>query len=194
MAALAASVLAIALLAGCTTSGDTLPNKYGQGVTQNYVSGDGTYKEFSPADRKPAVAFSGKTDSGVTVSNAQFTGKPLVLNFWYAGCPPCRKEAPELKKLSATYAGKARFLGVNTYNQAATSLAFSRQFGITYPSIIDTNSASVQYAFSASVPANAVPTTLVLDKQGRVAARVTGFLEDPSILAAMIDRVLAEKS
>jgi hypothetical protein len=82
---------------------------------------------------------------------------------------------------------------VNTRDYADQARIFEQQYGIAYPSILDVDSASVQLAFAGSVAPNAVPTTLVLDRDGRVAARISGVIEAESILAAMIDRVLAEE-
>jgi hypothetical protein len=81
---------------------------------------------------------------------------------------------------------------VNIYDQAPTGLAFADEFGVTYPSIIDTNDGSVRLAFSGQVAPNAVPTTVVLDQQGRVAARISGLLTEPDVLAALIRDVQAE--
>jgi hypothetical protein len=85
------------------------------------------------------------------------------------------------------------FLGVNVRDQAATAVSFNERFGVTYPSIMDQNG-QAQLSFASQVPPNAVPTTLVLDAQGRVAARILGQLQDPSILLTLINDVAAEKS
>jgi len=189
----ASSILAIALLAGC--SSDPLAEQYESGTEQNYISGDGVYKEYAVGDRSDPVEYEGVTDTGEAVSSADYAGSVYVVNFWYAGCPPCRLEAPDLEQLSQDYAEQGvDFLGVNTYDQADTSLAFARKFDVTYPSIIDANDVAVQFAFSGSVAPNAVPTTLVLDREGRVAARWSGLISEPSILESMIDRVLEEES
>jgi thiol-disulfide isomerase/thioredoxin len=187
-AAVAAPILAVVLLAGCTEN----PSIASADNSTGYVSGNGQYTEIKPADRKAPVSFSGLTDAGKKVSSSQFLGTVHVLNFWYAGCGPCILEAPRLEKVYKKYKGTVPFLGVNTYDQAPTALNFEKNKGVTYPSVIDVNTVSVQYAFSASIPANSVPTTLVIDKEGRVAARVTGLLEDPSILSALIDTVVSE--
>jgi peroxiredoxin len=192
-AAVTGALVAVLLLAGCAN--DPLAEQYKDGTESNYISGDGVYKEYAVADRGDPVAFEGVTDEGDDVSSEDYAGEVYVANFWYAGCPPCRVEAPDLQTLSETYADKGvSFLGVNTYDQAETSRAFARKFGVTYPSILDANDVSVQFAFSGSVAPNAVPTTLVIDHEGRVAARWSGLLSDPSILEAMIDRVLDEES
>jgi hypothetical protein len=81
----------------------------------------------------------------------------------------------------------------NVRDQAPTAIAFNNTYGITYPSIIDVNTGSVKLAFSGDVPPNAVPTTLVLDRAGRVAARILGAI-DVSILRTLITDTLTEGS
>jgi thiol-disulfide isomerase/thioredoxin len=182
-----ASVFALALLAGCTQAPDA------SSQTLGYVSGSGVYKEIPPKDRKSAVTFSSKLDTGKAISSSSLLGTVHVVNFWYAGCAPCFQEAPVLEKVYKSYDGKVPFLGVNTYDQAPTALEFERQQKVSYPSVIDVNTTSVQLAFSNSgVPANAVPTTLVIDKHGRVAARVTGEITSASILTSLVNTVVKE--
>jgi thiol-disulfide isomerase/thioredoxin len=187
LAAVVTSLLAIAVLAGCSQSPD-----YNSSGTTGYVSGSGAFDEIKPADRMKPVVFTAKLDTGKTITSADLLGKVHVMNFWYAGCGPCIKEAPLLEKVYKSYDGTIPFVGVNTYDQAGTALAFESHLGITYPSVIDVNTVTVEFAFSKSIPANAVPTTLVIDKHGRVAARVTGELTDPSILKSLIATVVSE--
>jgi thiol-disulfide isomerase/thioredoxin len=182
------AAIAVALLAGCSES----PSFSSDGNNTGYVSGGGAYSEIPPASRKPPVSFSTVLDTGAPVTSSQLLGAVHVINFWYASCGPCRVEAPRLEAVYEHYKGAVAFLGVNTYDQAATARTFEVTHKITYPSAIDTNNAAVQYAYSKYVSPDAVPTTLVIDKRGRVAARVTGEVEDASILTALIDRVIAE--
>ncbi len=187
-AGLAASVVAALVLVGCSSS-DGLAANYASG--DGYVSGDGQYTELKPADRKAPVSFSGPTVDGGTFSSDSLKGKIAVINFWYAGCPPCRLEAPSLAKLS-TQLTDVQFVGVNVFDNAAVAKTFDDENDIAYPSILDVQSGSVQLAFAGGVPPNAVPTTIVLDAQGRVAARISGLVEDPSILQSMIETVQEE--
>lgn len=187
----ALSVAATLILAGCTT--DQLALDYGSGGNKNYVAGDGSVLEVAPDQRTDAVSFEGVTDAGLPVSSADYAGEVLVVNFWASYCAPCRVEAPELEKLSQKWAGKgATFLGVNTYDEPETSLAFARTYGVTYPSVIDTKTAAVQLAFAGTVPPSALPTTIVLDREGRVAARILGQLPAASILDAIVKTLVAE--
>jgi peroxiredoxin len=184
-----ALVVAVAL-SGCTT--DPLAEKYGGGGT-SYATGDGAFSEFAPEDRGDPVVFEGTTDTGMVVSNEDYAGEVLVVNFWYAECAPCRAEAPDLRDLSAKHEGNgASFLGINIYDQAENALAFARKFGITYPSIMDADSGTARLAFVGHAPPSAVPTTLVLDKKGRVAARFLGQIQAASSLDTIIRELIAE--
>jgi thiol-disulfide isomerase/thioredoxin len=116
-----------------------------------------------------------------------------VMNFWYAGCAPCRAEAGDLVALSKEFAAQGvQFVGVNVRDTASTAQAFDRNFGMTYPSIMDNNTGSVVLAFTGIVSPQAVPTTLVIDKQGRVSSRILGRIEKGT-LKALIQTVVAEK-
>jgi len=184
IAAAAALAVGALLLAGCTN--DPLAQQYLEGSNKNYISGDGTVTEVPLSDRGAAVEFTGTDENGDPITSSDYAGRVLVLNFWYAGCAPCRAEAPALEKLNGEYAGQdVSFLGVNVRDQPATAISFAENYGVTYPSVVDTDGA-MQLAFAGTVAPNAVPTTLVIDPQGRVAARILGQLTDPSILDTLI--------
>ncbi len=181
----ASTLLAGLLLAGCTETPDV------DAVGQNYVSGDGTVTEFASENREDPIEFAGTTETGSTVTSEEYRGNILVVNFWYATCPPCRLEAPWLEELNQTYAGEGvQFLGVNIRDGSETAQAFASRFGITYPSLLDADG-SVSLAFSGLASPTAVPTTLVLDREGRLASRIVGLIEK-STLDALIRAALAE--
>lgn len=189
-ATVAFGVAAILVLAGCSSQ-DTLAIDYGSGGNKNYVAGDGSILEIPAANRAKPIVFNGVTETGAEVSSGDYRGGALVVNFWAGYCAPCRAEAPELEKLSKKWADSgAKFLGVNTYDEAAGVLAFARNYGVTYPSVIDVHSGAVQLAFAGTVAPSALPTTIVLDAKGRVAARILGQVESASILDAIIQRVV----
>ena len=181
-------VLAAALmLTGCTT--DSLTTK----VQDNYTSADGAVTTISPQDRANPISFSGTSDTGDAIASKDFLGQVVVVNFWYAGCAPCRTEAPLLEKTyQQLQANKVAFLGVNTSDQPDTSRSFAATHGITYPSIIDVDSGTARLAFAGKMAPMATPTTVVLDKQGRIAARVLGELDSASILKQLVQDLLAE--
>lgn len=187
------AALALAALTGC--SNDALAQQYADGSGKNYIAGSGV-TEVKAADRGKPIGFTAETADGHTVSASQYRGQVLVLNFWYAQCGPCRIEAKDLQKISQQYDGKgATFLGVNTRDSTHDVKSFDKAFGVTYDSVLDAADGAVQLAFSGSMRPNATPTTLVLDKQGRVAARIEGPINDqPSTLTTLISDAVAEGS
>ncbi|MEJ6488174.1 TlpA disulfide reductase family protein [Leucobacter sp. USCH14] len=193
---IALSLAAALLLAGCSGEGADLASQYQEGSDKGYVSGDGTSLSIPVADRTEPVEFSGVDESGATFGSEDTAGDVTVVNFWYAGCAPCRVEAPDLVAAYDEYSGQGvQFVGVNTRDQVAQAQQFSQEFDIEYPSIMDNaGGRAVQRAFAGQVPLNAVPTTLVLDREGRVAHRVLGQLASASQLDTLIDETLAESS
>ena len=192
-ALVATTLLAATLLTAGCASNDTLANQFKNGDSKNYIAGDGTVSEYAAADRDKPVAWQGVTDNGSVLSSANLSGIVTVVNFWYAGCAPCRAEAKDLEALYKKFLpNMVQFVGVNVRDTAGTAKAFDRAFGMTYPSIIDNNTGSVVLAFTGIVSPQAVPTTLVVDRHGRVAARILGRLEKGT-LKSMIEKVVAEK-
>jgi peroxiredoxin len=188
----ATAIMGALLLSGCTAN-DSLAQQYRAGSGQNYIAGDGTVSEFAAGNRGDAVTFDGKLADGSPVSSKDYTGDVLVVNFWYAGGPPCRVEAADLEALYQKYkADGVGFLGVNLYDSASTAASFEKEKGVTYPSVLDRDTGSVLLAFSKTVPPKATPTTLVIDKKGRVAARILGAIPDRSILDTLISDAVAE--
>jgi thiol-disulfide isomerase/thioredoxin len=179
----AAAALAVMPLAGCSES-----VKMG---TPSYTSTDGTVTEYKLGNRAPAVKWFGIDDNQQSLSYANLSGAVVVMNFWYAGCPPCRVETPALVDLSKTFAGKAQFVGVDVRDSLDTARAFKRTFGVSYPTILDASTGDVVLAFTGVVTPSAVPTTIVIDRQGRVAGRILGNA-DKETLKSMISRVVAE--
>jgi thiol-disulfide isomerase/thioredoxin len=207
LAALAAASALV--LTGCTS--DPLADQYREGSGKNYIAGDGTISEYAADQRGEPIAFSGETVEGESFDSADTLGDVTVVNFWYAGCAPCRVEAPILEEVSQGFASDTdaadtdaadtgaadtgvTFVGVNVRDQAGTAASFEKAYGVTYPSILDVESGSAQLAFAGPVPPAAVPTTIVLDREGRVAARILGQLTDASILKSIVDGLLAEQA
>jgi thiol-disulfide isomerase/thioredoxin len=177
-------------LSGCAQE-DALAQQAKAGDNKNYVAGDGSVTEFAAADRKSAVQINGTLFNGTAVAPADFQGKVTVLNFWFAACAPCRVEAPILEELHQEFKDQGvQFFGVNLRDEKATAEAFEKTFNLTYPSF-DDKDGGVLLAVSGLVPPGAVPTTLVLDKEGRVASRVLGEIQKGT-LKALITAAVAE--
>jgi thiol-disulfide isomerase/thioredoxin len=183
-----ASTLALGL--GACAANDPLASQFKAGDNKNYIAGDGSVTEYAVANRGKSVAWSGPTETGGILSSDQLSGVPVVMNFWYAGCAPCRAEAPDLLAISKQFP-KVQFVGVNVRDSAATAAAFNRNFKLDWPSIVDAQFGTVALAFTGIVTPAAVPSTLVLDKQGRVSARVLGRI-DKSILTTLVQTVQDE--
>ncbi|MDT0211179.1 TlpA disulfide reductase family protein [Curtobacterium sp. BRD11] len=191
----ASAVIAALALAGCSSSNDDLSRQYGSGTTQNYISGTGAVTEVATDERSAPVDFTTKDTDGDTVSAEELRGKVVVLNFWYAGCPPCRAEAKYLNQVHDQYADDdVVFVGVNVRDEEGTAAAFERTFGVDYPTVLDARDGTVQLALSGQIAPNAVPATIVLDKQGRVAARVLGAIDGKSILQTLVSDELDGKA
>lgn len=183
--AAALALLVGLLLGGCTSIGRSDTGAQGAG----YEAGDGSFTTWEPRQRGNAVELVGQAYSGETIDLAQWRGGVVLVNFWYAACPPCRAEAPDLRAIALDNPD-IRVLGINPRDDAGTAQAFERAFSIPYPSLWDRDAAGVA-AMQGLVPLQAMPTTLVLDREGRVAARVLGQA-DPDILRGLIADVVAE--
>ncbi|MGM1017257.1 MAG: TlpA family protein disulfide reductase [Actinomycetota bacterium] len=188
-----AAVFAVALTA-CAP--DPVAEQYLDGDNKGYIAADGfTVKEIPSEERGDPVVFGGVTEHGDEFQSSDIAGDVTVVNFWYAACGPCRVEAKDLEAVWQQYQDEdVSFIGVNTYDQPDTARAFATEYGITYPSLIDVESGEAKLAFAGATPIQATPTTLVLDKQGRVAARIIGQLDGTSILATLVGDALAENT
>ena len=170
-------VLAFALTA-CSGGGTSASE-------ESFVSGDGATTFIKVSDRKIAPAITGMTLSGKNYTYQK--DRVAVVNVWASWCSPCRAEAPTLVALANKYKDVA-FIGILTRDNPANAEAFERRFKIPYPTVIDD---SILLGFKGSLPANAIPTTVILDKSGYVAARISGVVTVAS-LSKLIEKVSAE--
>ena len=152
---------------------------------ESFVSGNGSVSYIKSSDRIAAPALSGMTLSGNNYTYS--VGQVAVVNVWASWCAPCRAEAPTLAVLSEKYADVA-FIGILTRDNPVNAEAFARCFALPYPTLIDD---SVLIGFRKSLPANAIPSTVLIDKRGNVAARISGEVTYSS-LSELIEKVNAE--
>lgn len=182
-----------ALLSGCAAQQAGAGERVGDVSEQGYVSGDGTTTILPEAEREPAPALTGTTLTGEPFALADQAGTVVVLNVWASWCAPCRAEAADLQAVSQELADKGvRFVGLNTRDSKAAAQAFVERFDITYDSVVDADG-SLQLLFRETLPPAAIPSTVVIDQQGRVAARAIGEV-DRSRLLGLIEPLLAESS
>jgi len=189
----AAVVVVGVLAAGCAEQVDAGDPVGGSVAEQGYVSGDGTTTIVAESERKPAPDLTGTTLDGQPFALSDHLGEVVVLNVWASWCAPCRAEAEDMQAVAAETEDKGvQFVGLNTRDSQAAADAFVDRFGLTYPSVVDTDG-SRQLLFHETLPPAAIPSTLVIDRQGRVAGRAIGEV-DRSRLLGMIEPVLAEES
>ena len=185
----------VIVLAGCSSDPNSVASQAQAGDGKGYIAGDGRVQQLTVAERTTTVALSGVTVDGGTWSMAQDgQGKVVVINVWGSWCPPCVEETPQLQRVwsSLEAAGKpVAFVGINIKEGPATAAAFIRANGVTYPSISDSASGG-QPVLALQGRAPATPSTVVLDRQGRIAARVLGATT-ASTLTALINDVIAEQ-
>jgi len=193
---LAAAALVATLAVGLSAcAADPTADAFKNGEQIAYGSGDFRVTEIPEADRGAAVDFGGVTENGEDFSSDDIRGDVAVVNFWYAGCGPCRLEAKDLEKTwQKNKADGVHFIGINIYDQPDTAIAFAETYGVTYPSLIDVTSGDAKLAFAKVTPIQAPPTTLVLDRKGRVAVRIIGPIDGTSILSTLIQDTLKEKA
>ena len=156
-----------------------------QVATKSYVAGNGTVTFIESKDRKTAPVLTGMTLDGENLQVPH--GGIVVVNVWASWCAPCRAEAPTLAALAKKYQGVV-FVGVLTRDSEVAARAFEKRFQIPYPTLVDD---SVLLGFRDTLSANAIPSTIVIDKKGMVAARISGQITVAS-LSELIEKIHAE--
>ena len=168
-----------AVASGCGSAANT--------GDKGYVDGTGIITRLAVAQRKKPGEVSGETLDGKQLSLSQYAGKVIVLNVWGSWCPPCRKEAPTLASASRVLAKDGVvFVGVNTKDSSPEQgLAYQRRYGVPYPSLFDPAGRSL-LAFHGTLNPSAIPSTLVLDTKGRVAASILGEVPSERTLVDLV--------
>ncbi len=166
------AAVAAALLAGALVVTLTQGNGKPSGVT--YIDGNTSQMVYAVGHRPLAPEFTATSLTGTPVRLGSYRGKVVVVNFWGSWCDPCRGEAPTLAVLSEQYRSHGiSFLGDDVGDTPTNAMAFTRSIGITYPSVNDASYAIVQ-DFDKVVPVGYTPTTVVIDRTGRIAGLMIG--------------------
>ena len=164
------------LLTSCSTGGLSSDSE------KSYVSGNGAAVLIKEPLRKIAPDISGESLEGGRFNYE--IGKVTVVNVWASWCSPCRAEAPIL----STFASKnpeIQFVGILTRDNLSSAISFVNRFDLAFPTLIDD---AVIASFRGSLPANAIPTTLIIDAKGRVAARISGQVT-VSLMRELLEKV-----
>lgn len=183
-----AAAAALAILAGCAGGGEAQTSG---DEDERFIEGDGSSTFFEPGEREPAPEVSGETLAGDEVSLDDHHGEVLVMNIWASWCGPCREEMPVLTEVHDEFSDDGlAFLGVNIKDDRTAAEAFADNYELDYPSLYD-QPGEVPQAFRDTVPPKAIPSTLVIDREGRIAARVIGPTTYNQ-LKGLVEPVLAE--
>ncbi len=183
------ALLAAATLAGCTGTNAVDTTTGGSDGSLRFVEGDGTIRVLPAGQRPAAPTVTGTLLSGQQYTSASAKGKVLVVNFWGSWCAPCRAEAAHLEQVyTNTHAQGVDFLGVDVRDERGSGQAYEKTFSISYPSLFDPIS-RVAVLFH-QLPPNSTPATIVVDRQGRLAALIRRPVTTAE-LSSVVKQVLA---
>ena len=180
-------------VSACSSDAGSIAAQARSGDGKGFVSGDGTIERLGLDQRLTPLTLSGTTLQGIPWKVADASDKVLVLNVWGSWCGPCVAEMPHLQEVWAqmsTAGLPVQFMGVNYRDGAETANAFVRANKVTYPSLQDDGGRTL---LALRGKANTTPTTLVLDRRGRIAARVSGPVS-AATLTGLVKDVLGESS
>lgn len=181
---LVAALACLLLLAGCSGMDGT--------GDKGYITGAGVPVEVAPADRGDPVDLTGDDLAGDPVDIAALRGKPVVVNVWASWCPPCIAEQPDLNEAEAQLGDDVAFVGVNIRDASRDdAAAFVRDLEVDYPSIYSADGGAL-FAFAGTLGPRSIPSTVVLDAEGRIAASVQGRIPSVRTLVALVEKASEE--
>jgi thiol-disulfide isomerase/thioredoxin len=189
----AAALCALCVIGAAACGAGATAQDTAVGNGSSFVGGSYGTTLFGAGNRPAAPDVTGVTLTGARFRLSADRGAVVVMNFWGSWCTPCREEAPALGALARHFpTSVARFVGVDIRDDPASAEAFMRTFRIGYPSLNDPND-EIALDFSGTVPPAGIPTTLVIDRSGRIAARIVGAVSYDG-LEALITQVSRERS
>ncbi|CQR62581.1 TlpA family protein disulfide reductase [Streptomyces leeuwenhoekii] len=189
-AALGAGAAVAALLVSACGSGGTS----GGGGDTHFITGSDGIATVGKGERADAPDLSGETVDGKQLDVDDYKGKVVVLNVWGSWCPPCRAEAKHFQKVYEDVKDQGvQFVGINTRDTSTgPARAFEKEYGVTYPSLYDPTGKLMLRFEKGTLNPQAIPSTLVIDRDGKIAARTLQALSEEK-LRSMLEPVLAEK-
>lgn len=154
---------------------------------KGYITGEGVPTEVKAVDRGSPVELTGTDLDGQDVDLADLRGKPVVVNVWWSQCPPCRVEQPDLNEAAAELGDRATFIGLNIRDSSADAArSYVRGFEVPYSSIYSADGSAL-LAFAGTLNPRSIPSTVVLDAKGRIAATVQGRVPTTTTLVALVE-------
>ena len=186
-----AFVVALVALGGCSSDPNSIAEQAKKGDQKGYIADNGAIEQIPSAQRLKPITLEGTTLDGAHWSSTSARGKDVVvINLWGSWCPPCITEIPDLEKVwTEVQAAKkpVMFMGIDFRESAERGSAFVATQKMTYPSLTDESGVLI-LAFGRQAPTSP-PSTLILDREGRVAGRVSGVVS-AATLRGLIDDVL----
>lgn len=174
-------VLLLGLLAGCSSLAGT--------GDKGFVTGDGTVTEVAESQREDAVSLAGKDLEGEDLDLASLRGRPVVVVVWGSWCTPCRAEAPDVVAAAEELGARAQFVGIDIRDPSPEQAAgFVRRFDVPYRSFYSPDGQAL-LAFQGTLTPNSIPSFVVLDDRGRVAASIIGQLPSTNTLVEVVEDV-----
>lgn len=161
------------------------------GESNARANGNSVIEEFGQEARAQSETFEARMLSGDTLDTSSLRGEVVIFNVWGSWCVPCATEAPDLVEVANEFDTQVVFVGINVRDNEAAARAFEREYAVPYDSVVAQDSSRAMLSFGSSLTAAAVPTTLVIDREGRVAARAIGPVT-ATTLRSLIRPVLAE--
>lgn len=147
---------------------------------------------YPVGERDPAPELEGMTLDGDAFALSNWAGEIVVINVWGSWCVPCRTETPELVRLANEYADRGvRFLGINIRDNPAGAKSFEDRFKVPYPSLEDPDG-RLLLNFRDVIPTSVVPSSVVIDRRGDVAARIIGAVTYPTLKGLLADEIAAD--
>ena len=171
-------LVGLVALTGCTSLSGT--------GEKGFVSGDGQLSVTTAAERDEPIDLTGEGLDGEPLDVADYRGAPVVVVVWGAWCPPCVAEAPDVVEAANELGDEAQFLGINLRDpDPAQAQAFERNYDVPYPSIYAPDGKAM-LAFDGVLAPNSIPSFVVLDGEGRVAATILGGLPSVQTLVDVV--------
>jgi thiol-disulfide isomerase/thioredoxin len=184
--AAAVAAACLLLLTACTSVEGT--------SDKGYVTGNGAITEVPPEDRQDPIELEGEDLRGNPLALADHRGKVVAVNIWGNWCSECHAEAEDIVEVAnALDPDEAVFLGINTRDSSReTAQSYERRYDVPFPSFFDGTTGRSLLAFDGNVPPYATPSTVVLDREGRVAAVILGAIPSVLTLQSVIEKIVAE--